>query len=119
MSGIFNQINAQALEQQKTISEPTKKHAAKTADKKTVRPSVITPETTNTDNKVRGIFDSLEATPQRRKIRTGFDVFEDQLERLVKLKSLVREKFNKKISIGEMVREALDTYIEQNEGKIK
>lgn len=84
------------------------------------------PQTTDLDNEkvesvrpvrevrnVRNVRDVHTPTKRERK-RHPFDIYRDQLEKLQQMKTVYMMKTGEMLSMSEMVRDALDDYINKN-----
>lgn len=99
--------------------QPNNKETAKTiAETPNISPAVINKVESKPRTLIDQLQEKLEPVVIRRKLRQGLDIYEDQVDRLNHVKQELRMKYKKKVTIGEMVREAIEIYLEQIENKI-
>lgn len=98
-----------------TTMDKTAKTIAETPD---ISPAVTTNLPDKPKTLLEEIQENLEPVIVRRKLRQGLDIYEDQVDRLNHVKQELRMKYKKKVTIGEMVREAIEMYLEQIEKRL-
>ncbi len=63
----------------------------------------------------RSFVRTNDAPNERAKVRHSFDIYQDQLLRLSEIQSHIYRESGKKPKIGELVQQALDTYLDNYE----
>ena len=79
-------------------------------DQKTVRTEVQSDERTS----VQAVESTNDPSTERPKVRNAFDVYADQIFSLRELAIRRSKREGKRVTLGELVQEAFDNFIEQN-----
>lgn len=106
-------------EAENNSAKPETKETAKIpARRKAETPAGKSADTTARRTLLDELNDNKEPVEERRTVRQGIDIYQDQVERLNKVKYNLRDQYKKKVTISGMVREAIDLYLEQIERKL-
>jgi len=99
------------------LKPQNKKPAKKTKKRTETRMNVQNKERSDERTNERSVY-LIEIPQERRKIRSSFDIFEDQKTALSKIQLASIDAGNrKKPVLGDLIQEALDEFIKQKVGK--